>query len=90
MKLQPDIFDKIKDGTKVIESRLYDKKRQLISLSDTITFYQQRDLDESLKVSVVALLRYPSFSAMIKDFPAAMFDSLQPRRSIISTTPFLF
>lgn len=73
MKLQPDSFDKIKAGTKMIESRLYDKKRQLISLGDNITFYRQPNLDESLTVRVVALLRYPSFSDMIRDFPCAWF-----------------
>ena len=75
MKLQPDSFNKIKAGTKTIESRLYDKKRQLISVGDTIIFYKQPDLDESLKVRVIDLLRYSSFSNMIKDFSTPMFGS---------------
>lgn len=75
MKLQPEAYDKIKTRTKVIESRLYDKKRQLISLGDSITFYRQPDLDESLTVRVVALLRYPSFSTMARDFPCTWFGS---------------
>ena len=73
MKLQPEAYDKIKAGTKVIESRLYDKKRHSISLGDSITFYRQPNSDESLTVRVVALLRYPSFSALIRDFPCAWF-----------------
>ena len=37
MKLQPGPFAKIKDGSKVIESRLFDEERQEINIGDTIT-----------------------------------------------------
>ncbi len=73
MKLQPAAYDKIRTGIKVIELRLYDEKRQLISLGDHITFFRQPSPGESMTVQVVALLRYPSFSALISDFPCAWF-----------------
>ena len=38
MNLQPKYFDFIKDGTKRIELRLYDEKRQSIQLGDIIEF----------------------------------------------------
>lgn len=36
MKLQPSPFEKIKDGTKTIEMRLFDDKRRKIQIGDTI------------------------------------------------------
>lgn len=42
MNLQPKYFDFIKDGTKRIELRLYDEKRQLIRLGDIIEIHKVR------------------------------------------------
>ena len=36
LKLQPKFFDFIKDGTKRIELRLFDEKRQQININDII------------------------------------------------------
>ena len=38
LKLQPKYFDYINDGTKRIELRLYDEKRQKINIGDIIVF----------------------------------------------------
>lgn len=38
MKLQPEYYNFILNGTKRIEIRLYDEKRQGIMLGDTIKF----------------------------------------------------
>ena len=62
LKLQPKFFDFIKDGTKRIELRLFDKKRQQININDIIEF-------NSLKVKVIGLLRYRSFEDLFEDFP---------------------
>ncbi len=73
MKLQTGPFTSIKSGTKTIESRLFDEKRQLIKLGDTITFRNAKDLDDTITVEVTDLLRYPTFSALFVDFPPAVF-----------------
>ncbi|MCC7357054.1 hypothetical protein IT408_00935 [Candidatus Uhrbacteria bacterium] len=73
MKLQPDPFEVVKNGTKIIESRLFDEKRQLIQLGDQILFRNTINLNETLLVRVDGLLRYPTFSAMFSDFSAASF-----------------
>ena len=57
MKLQPEPFDRIKDGTKKIESRLYDEKRQLIKIGDEILFKRNPEAVESVTARVVGLLR---------------------------------
>ena len=59
MNLQPAYFNFIKNGTKRIELRLYDEKRQKIGLGDVIEF--SKDDSESFKAEVIGLLRYANF-----------------------------
>ena len=66
MNLQPKYFDFIKGGTKRIELRLYDEKRQSIQLGDIIEFAKSDD--EKFKAEVVGLLRYNSFADLLEDF----------------------
>lgn len=73
MKLQPAPFAAIQAGSKIIESRLCDEKRQLIQLGDQILFRNMANLDEMISTRVDGLLRYSTFSAMFSDFPAASF-----------------
>ena len=54
-------FDAIISGTKTIESRLYDEKRQLIQIGDTIEFTNREALDQTVSVKVIGLLRYETF-----------------------------
>ena len=68
MKLQPEYYNFILNGTKRIEIRLYDEKRQKIKLGDTIKFLKEPELNEFFKAKVVGLLRYSSFEDMFKDF----------------------
>lgn len=69
MKLRPEYFDFINNGTKRIELRLYDEKRALIKLGDTIKFLKEPEKTEKLEVKVIGLLRYNSFDDLLKDFP---------------------
>lgn len=68
MKLQPEYYNFILNGTKRIEIRLYDEKRQSIKLGDTIKFLKDPELSESFNAKVIGLLRYNSFKDMFKDF----------------------
>lgn len=54
-------FSAIASGMKTIESRLYDEKRQAIQLGDTIIFINREDINQSIAVSVVDLLRHKTF-----------------------------
>ncbi len=63
MKLKPVPFSAMKSGLKTIEMRLYDEKRQSISVGDRIIF-TQTETDETLEVAVVALRRYASFEEL--------------------------
>ncbi len=68
MKLQPEYYNFILNGTKRIEIRLNDEKRQQIKIGDTIKFLMEPELNESFKVKVIGLLRYNTFEDMFKDF----------------------
>lgn len=73
MKLQPEPFNRIADGSKIIESRLYDEKRRRLKLGDTIVFLKYPDLKEAVQAEVVGLLLYPTFDRLMSDYPAAAF-----------------
>lgn len=66
MNLQPKYYDFMKDGTKRIELRLYDEKRQKIKLRDEIEFSKSEI--EKFNTKVVGLIRYQSFEDLFKDF----------------------
>lgn len=68
MKLQPKYYNFILNGTKRIEIRLNDEKRQQIKVGNKIKFLKEPDLTESFNTKVVDLLKYNSFDEMFKDF----------------------
>lgn len=69
MKLHPTYFNYINNGTKRIELRLYDEKRQLIKIGDTIKFLKEPEKIETIYVKVIELLRYNNFKELFEDFP---------------------
>ena len=66
MKLNESPFDRIKNGTKTIEFRLYDEKRQKIKVGDKIEFSKLPDLQEKLLVDVIDLYREDTFEDLFK------------------------
>lgn len=67
MKLNNKPFINIKNGTKTIELRLNDEKRQLLKIKDTIEFTNRETL-EQLLVEIKNLYHYPSFEELYKHF----------------------
>ncbi len=67
MRLHKEPFELIKNGSKTIELRLYDEKRQMINIGDTITFENRSD-GGKIQVKVIALHKYPSFEELYKHF----------------------
>ena len=85
MKLQPEYYNFILNGTKRIEIRLFDEKRQQIKIGDTIKFLKEPELNESFKARVVGLLRYNSFEDMFKDFDISVLsDKSMTKEELIS------
>ena len=67
MKLHNQPFKKIKNGTKIIELRLNDEKRQLLKIKDIIEF-TNRTTQEKQLVEIEGLYKYPSFEELYKHF----------------------
>ena len=85
MKLQPEYFNFILNGTKRIEIRLNDEKRQNIKLGDKIKFLKEPDLNESFEAQVIGLLRYNSFEEMFKDYDISILsDKSMAKEELIS------
>ena len=66
MKLNESPFERIKNGTKTIEFRLFDEKRQQIKVGDQIEFSKLPDLQEKLLVDVVELYREDTFENLFR------------------------
>lgn len=73
MRLTKGPFEKVQNGTKVIESRLFDSKRKLINPGDEILFRLADDETQKVRTRVIAIFRYRSFKELMTDFPASMF-----------------
>lgn len=76
MKLATVPFEKIVSSNKVIESRLYDEKRQQINLGDQIEFVCNDDQSRKVIASVKALYRYPAFENLFSDFSPSLFGGI--------------
>ncbi len=66
MKLNQEPFEKIKNGTKTIEFRLYDEKRQKVKIGDKIEFSKLPDLKEKLLVDVIDLYKEETFQKLFE------------------------
>ena len=66
MKLNESPFERIKNGAKTIEFRLYDEKRQQIKVGDKIEFSKLPDLQEKLEVDVMELYKEESFEKLFR------------------------
>lgn len=67
MKLNNEPFNKIKSGTKTVELRLNDEKRQKLNINDNIEFTNIKTL-EKITVTIKALHKYPNFEELYKHF----------------------
>lgn len=66
MKLKESPFERIKNGTKTVEFRLYDDKRKQINIGDKIEFSKLPDLQEKLVVEVLDLYREKTFKDLFE------------------------
>lgn len=66
MKLNERPFERIKNGTKTIEFRLFDEKRQQIKVGDQIEFSKLPNLQEKLLVNVTELYREATFENLFR------------------------
>jgi len=68
MKIYPEYFNQLVDGSKTREYRLYDEKRQKIKLGDVIEFINTNDSKSTVLTKVIGLCVYKSFYTMYEEF----------------------
>ena len=68
MKLVHSAFCKMANGSKTIEMRLNDEKRQKIIVGDTILF-KCTDSNDSIYCKVVALHKFKDFAELYNNLP---------------------
>lgn len=66
-RLHDDPFNLIKDGSKTIELRLYDEKRQEMQVGDLLEF-TNRVTGDKLLTKIIALHIYSSFADLYRDY----------------------
>lgn len=72
MGLLPKYFEELEKGTKYIEIRCNDEKRQKIKPGDQIIFENTKTRKE-IRVEVVRLERFASFEKLIRSYPVEAF-----------------
>jgi ASC-1-like (ASCH) protein len=73
MKLATEYFEKIKNGTKIIECRLLDEKRKELNVGDIIEFSDTQNENQKISTEIIALHQFPSFSQLLDHFPIQLF-----------------
>ena len=73
MKLLSEPYGKIARKEKVIESRLYDDKRQIIRLGDEIEFSENDKPENIVRTRVKGLLHYQFFKDLFQDHEPSLF-----------------
>lgn len=67
MHLKEEPFNSIKNGTKTIEMRLFDEKRQQLKIGENIKFINDK-IGEELLTQIVNLHKFKSFEELYKNF----------------------
>lgn len=69
MGIPAGLFEKINADVKTVEMRLFDQKRQRMSLGDLVVFERRPDMDHSCRKEISGLLRYRTFADLVADVP---------------------
>ena len=78
MRLHAGPFEKIKNGSQTIESRVNDEKRQQFKVGDNIVFSLRPDLVEKVEAEIVELLHAPDFETLFAMRPLPEFGIAKP------------
>jgi ASC-1-like (ASCH) protein len=67
--LDPDIFEQVKNGTKNVEARVNDPKRQQLKVGDELLVLKRPDESESLTVRITKLKYFSNFTELADYYP---------------------
>lgn len=69
MNIHPQPFSMIASGNKTIELRLFDEKRQLVSIGDTLIFTNTEDVNSTISCTVKKLHVFANFDELYQALP---------------------
>lgn len=69
MSLYDIPFQMIKSGAKTIELRLYDAKRKMIDINDTIEFINKDNRFQTIITQVIGIYVFDNFTELYKKLP---------------------
>jgi ASC-1-like (ASCH) protein len=76
MRLLDGSFERVKSGTKHVEFRLFDRKRQNIKIGDIIVFTNMSQPDENINVKIVGLSIFGSFKDLFNSLDKDVSDDV--------------
>ena len=88
MRLATEYFEKIKEGVKTIECRLYDEKRKGLKVGDAIEFGDAQNEQNKVVSEIVALHQFPSFSELLDQFPIVQFGGENKEQMLVALKKF--
>lgn len=68
-------FELVASGEKIVEVRLYDRKRRNLKIGDLITFNKLTNPLEDVTVRIKDLTRFPTFKEMYQTIPKEVMGS---------------
>ena len=76
MRLQLLPFEQIKSGSKSIEARVNDDKRQLLRVGDEIVFSLLDDSSQKINTQIINLQKFPNFKELFAAFSPDQYGSV--------------
>ena len=73
LRLSSEPFSLIANGSKTIESRLFDDKRRLINVGDELIFTNRDDSTQNVSAKVIGVLRFKTFHDLFANNPIEKF-----------------
>ena len=67
-RLDPDIFEVVKNGTKRVEVRLYDEKRKKMNIGDELVFFKRPLEEEKLVTVITNLKRFKAIEELLSNY----------------------
>ena len=67
--LDPEIYEQVKNGTKNVEARVNDEKRQQLKVGDVVEVLKRPDENESLNVRITNLKNFSDFAELADNYP---------------------
>jgi len=89
MRLNSETFKLISSGKKIVELRLYDKKRRSINVGDIIEFVDLVDLRSLILTRVCAIFNYSTFMDLVKDLPIEWF-GCETREEVLNKVSLIY